>query len=126
MSVLQVMTPDTLPEASASPGISRHMAFKADDSVVLRSQSEPGVVSGWHTHGEYHVYGYLVSGVCRLEANSTTNEAVELKPGDFFHVPPNTLHREINPSPDVKNDIILFLRGSGQMVYNQDEMNKHN
>jgi hypothetical protein len=27
----------------------------------------------------------------------------------------------INPSKDESNDVILFLRGSGQMVYNLDE-----
>jgi quercetin dioxygenase-like cupin family protein len=120
------MRPETLPEASASPGISRPVAFKSEDSVVLRAQSEPGVVSGWHTHGDHHVYGYLISGVCRLETNSANREAVELKAGDFFHVPPNTVHREINTSREEKNDFVLFLQGSGEMVYNMDEVNNRN
>ena len=105
----------------ASPGITRRIAFKSEDSVVLRSQSQPGVVPGWHTHGDYDVYGYVVSGICRLESDQGENDATTVSQGGFLHVPPHTVHREINPSQKEEKDVILFLRGSGQMVYNLDK-----
>lgn len=125
MSSLEALKPDALSEAMASPGITRHMAFKGQDAVILRSQSQPGVVSGWHTHGDYDVYGYVVTGICRLESDQGENATITVGPGGFLHVPPRTTHREINPSKDQANDVILFLRGSGQMVYNLDEKGKN-
>ena len=41
-------------------------------------------------------------------------------PGDFFHVPPHTIHHEINPSPSEGNDVIPFLHGTGPLVANVD------
>ncbi|MGE5123881.1 MAG: cupin domain-containing protein [Acidobacteriaceae bacterium] len=79
------------------------------------------MISGWHTHGDYDVYGYVASGVCRLESDQGKNEVITVNAGGFLHVPPHTVHREINPSKEQSNDVILFLRGSGQMVYNMDE-----
>jgi uncharacterized RmlC-like cupin family protein len=35
--------------------------------MILRSQTEPGQISGWHHHGEYNVIGYLASGSARFE-----------------------------------------------------------
>jgi quercetin dioxygenase-like cupin family protein len=58
---------DALPEASGSLGIARHLAFKGDGFLVVRSRVEPGVSSGWHHHGDYDVCGYLVSGTVRFE-----------------------------------------------------------
>jgi quercetin dioxygenase-like cupin family protein len=35
--------------------------------MVVRSRVDPGVVSGWHHHGDYGIYGYVVSGSARFE-----------------------------------------------------------
>ena len=118
MSRLQALQPDALVETMASSGITRHLAFKNEECVVLRSTSKPGVVSGWHTHGDYDVYGYVTSGTVRLESNQGGLDFIVVNPGGFLHVPANTVHREINPSSNQVNEIILFLCGSGQMVYN--------
>lgn len=120
MSKIQALKSDTLTESPSSPGITRHMAFKGDENMVLRSQTDPGTASGWHHHGDYDVYGYVVSGTARFENGSEEKETISVKSGDFFHVPPHTVHREINPSPNEMNDVILFLRGTGQMVVNVD------
>jgi uncharacterized RmlC-like cupin family protein len=55
--------------------------------MILRSQTEPGQISGWHHHGEYNVIGYLASGSARFEFGSREKEALSLHSGDFFHVP---------------------------------------
>jgi uncharacterized RmlC-like cupin family protein len=120
MSGIQALKVDALSETPATAGISRHLAFEDEGSKVLRAQTEPGTVSGWHHHGHYEVYGYVVSGNARFENSSDEKNVVNLGPGDFFHVPSHTIHREINPSSDQGNDVILFLHGSGPLVVNVD------
>jgi quercetin dioxygenase-like cupin family protein len=119
MSKLQALYFDALPETSATPGITRYLAFEGEGYRILRSRTDPGVISGWHHHGDYEVYAYVVSGSGRFENN--LGDAVSVGPGDFIHVPPHTVHREINPSPDKVNELILFLRGTGPMVFNVDD-----
>lgn len=111
---------DALPEASGSPGIVRHRAFAGEGFLVVRSRVAPGVSSGWHHHGDYDVYGYLVSGHARFEDGPGGRDAVAVGPGDFFHVPARTVHRDVNPSGAEGQEVILFLRGSGPMVVNVD------
>lgn len=120
MSKIQALKRDALPEASASPGILRHLAFKGDSYLVLRARSDPGTVSGWHYHGDHDVYGYLVSGVARLEGESG-KDAITLNAGDFFHVPSHAVHREINPSTEQTNEFVLFLYGSGPLAVNVED-----
>jgi uncharacterized RmlC-like cupin family protein len=88
--------------------------------LIVRACTEPGVRSGWHHHGDYDVYGYLVSGVVRFEEGPGEADAVSVGPGDFFHVPARTVHRDVNPSASDGQEAILFLRGTGPMVVNVD------
>jgi quercetin dioxygenase-like cupin family protein len=122
MSSVKVLKAETLSEATSNQGFTRHIAFKGDGFLVVRARGEPGSISGWHHHGDYDVYGYLVSGSGRFEGNTGREEdSVSLRKGDFFHVPPHTLHREINPSSKEGNEYILFLRGTGPMVFDLDD-----
>jgi len=120
MAKIEAMKTDELPETPSSPGITRHLAFKKEGSLVIRSRIDAGKISGWHHHGDYDVYGYLVSGATRFESGPEGKEAVSLRRGDFFHVPPHTIHREVNPSPDEGQEVILFLSGTGPLVINVD------
>jgi uncharacterized RmlC-like cupin family protein len=86
--------------------------------MVIRSRVEPGVVSGWHHHGDYDIYGYIVSGAARFGSGPGGRDAISVGPGDFFRVPARTVHRDVNPSSKEGQEIILFLRGSGPMVVN--------
>lgn len=119
MSKLQALQTDALSETLSTPGITRQLAFEGEGHRILRARSDPGVVSGWHHHGDYDVYGYVVSGSVRLE--NDLGDAISISTGDFFHVPPHTVHREINPSPDEGNEVILFLRGTGALVFNMED-----
>ena len=120
MSKIQTVQKDNLLEGSSSPGITRQLAFKGEGCLVIRSRSNPGVISGWHHHGDYDVYGYVVSGSVRFESNTGEEDAVSLGRGDFFHVPPYTVHREINQSSQ-NGEVILFLRGTGPLVTNAND-----
>ena len=118
MAKIQALEKDALSEAPGSPGITRHLAFPGEGFVVVRSRVEPGVVSGWHQHDDYDIYGYVVSGSVRFENGTGGRDATAVGPGDFFHVPARTVHRDVNPSGAEGQEVILFLRGSGPMVVN--------
>jgi quercetin dioxygenase-like cupin family protein len=120
MAKIQGLAKDALSGAPGSPGIIRHMAFQGEGFLVVRSRANPGISSGWHHHGDYDVYGYLVAGVVRFECGPGGREAVSVGPGDFFHVPARTVHRDVNPSTTEGQEVILFLRGAGPMVVNVD------
>jgi mannose-6-phosphate isomerase-like protein (cupin superfamily) len=121
MAKIEGLEKDTLPQAPGSPGITRHLAFSGEDFMVVRSRVAPGVISGWHHHGDYDVYGYIVSGAARFENGPGGKEAVSVGPGDFFYVPARTVHRDVNPSGTEGQEVILFLQGSGPMVVNVKE-----
>jgi quercetin dioxygenase-like cupin family protein len=120
LSTLQSRSKDALSGAPATPGIVREFAFKAADALVIRARVEPGVVSGWHHHGDYDVYGYVVSGTMRFEGGPGGHDSITVTAGDFFHVPAQLVHRDINPSTSEGHEGILFLSGSGPMVVNVD------
>jgi len=58
MLKIQSLRKEDLPEAVATPGITRYLAFEGENYPVLRSRAEPGVVSAWYHHGDYEVYGF--------------------------------------------------------------------
>ena len=118
MAKIRTLEKDTLSEAPGSPGIVRHLAFEGEGFMVVRSRVDSGVVSGWHHHGDYDIYGYIVSGSVRFEHGPGGRDAISVGPGDFFHVPARTVHRDVNPSGSEGQEVILFLRGGGPMVVN--------
>ena len=120
MDRVEALRKDALQDAPGSPGILRHLAFQGEGFKVVRSIVEPGTVSGWHHHGHYHVFGYMVSGTARFDSGPGGNEATIVGPADFFHVPPQLIHRDVNPSNTDPQEVLLFLLGSGPMVINVD------
>lgn len=118
MKKVTVIQKDGLTTGPSTPSIKRDFAFKDDGVLVIRSKTEPGVVSGWHRHGDYHVRGYMAKGSMLLEFGPGGKESVLVKEGGFFHVPPHTTHRETNPSKTDGQEIILFLTGKGDLVQN--------
>ena len=120
MAKIEGVAKDTLSGGPGSPGITRHTAFQGEGYLVVRSRANPGTVSGWHHHGDYDVFGYMVVGAARFESGPGGRDAVSVGPGDFFHVPARTVHRDVNPSATEGQEVILFLRGAGPMVVNVD------
>jgi quercetin dioxygenase-like cupin family protein len=120
MARITAVRGDTLPEAPATPGIIRYMAFQREGRVVVRSRSAPGAISAWHHHGDYEVFGYILSGHERFEFGPLGEDAVTVSQGDFFHIPPLTVHRDVNPSDEELQEAILFFHGNGPIVVNMD------
>lgn len=118
MAKVTAIQKGALTTGPSTSGIKRDFAFKEEGILVLRSRTESGIVSGWHRHGDYHVYGYMAKGSMLLEFGPDGKESILVEEGGFFHVPPHTTHRETNPSKTEGQEIIIFLTGKGDLVQN--------
>jgi uncharacterized RmlC-like cupin family protein len=118
MPRIEVVRKAELLAGRSTPGILREKAFEAEGVLVSRSTVAGGVVSDWHHHGERDLYGFLLSGHLRLEFGSKGEKAVELRPGDFFHIPPGLIHRDVNPNGQRKILVANILLGGGPPVVN--------
>lgn len=82
-------------------------------------RTEPSVFSGWHHHGEYDTYVYVVSGRVRLEFGPGGRTHADAGPGDFIHISKRAIHREGNPDP-TEAEAVLMRVGRGVPLVNVD------
>jgi len=75
-------------------------------------------VSDWHHHGTRHLYGFLEAGRMRLEYSLRGQRSVELRHGDFFHILPRLVHRDVNPDDEKELLVVNILVGKGEPVIN--------
>lgn len=116
MSEVRIVAASELVANVPTPGMERREAA-AGGAQIIAVQTRPGLVSGWHHHADYATYGYIVAGRLRLESGPAGSSVVEGGAGDFFVVPPHTVHRESNPS-DEEQVVVGFRIGSGETVVN--------
>lgn len=120
MPNIDVVRSASLQPGSSTPGIVRENAFEGRGIAVARSRVAAGVISAWHHHGERELYGFVFVGRLRLEYGPKGDQAVDLEAGDFFHIPPRLVHRDVNPSRDREILIVQVLAGEGAKVVNVD------
>ena len=106
-------------EGPVTSGMTRSQAVETDAMWVGLARTEPGMVSGWHHHGDHESSIYVVSGTLRMEFGPDGSEAFDAGPGDFVYVGRETVHREGNPS-DEPADIVVVRAGTGESVVNVD------
>jgi len=116
---LRVVRPDDLEPADPTPGMARRKAFEAPGLWAGVVDTEPGVRSGWHHHGDHESTLYVVAGAMRLEFGNGGRFAVEAGPGDFVNVPAGVVHRESNPGAVVSRAVIARA-GTGAPTVNVD------
>ena len=109
-----VKHPDDLIPGAPTPGMKRLEAFSAEDRWVGRVWGEPGVLSGWHHHGEHDTYFYVLSGRARIEMEG--GEFIEVGQGDFAQIAAGTIHRE-GASGDNPLEVVLMRIGRGPQVF---------
>ncbi|QIO23062.1 cupin [Haloarcula sp. JP-L23] len=114
----QAVTQQDLEEAEGTPGITRKVAFQTDNNTLVQAHAEAGVSSGWHHHGDRHVYAYLVEGAAVIEYGPDGSERLELETGSSSTCP-WVVHRDVNPSNEPQQWIISFV-GTGPLVENVD------
>lgn len=107
------------PPAAQTPGMVREQAFAEEGHWVGFARVEPGMVSGWHHHGDHLSYLYVISGRGRFEFGPGGAEVLEAKAGDFVEVPPGLVHREMNPS-DEEQTLVVVRMGHGPPLVNVD------
>jgi len=97
--------------------MAREEAFATDALWAGVVKTEPGMISGWHHHGEYETAIYVVSGRFVMESGPNGSVVMDAGPGDFLYVPRRAVHRESNPDPDESSAVVLRA-GTGEVVVN--------
>jgi len=119
MGVVRKVSPSDRVESDPTAGMVREEAFDTKLSWAGLVRTAPHMTSGWHHHGDHETTIYVLSGVCRLESGLGGNVITEGHKGDFMLVPPQTVHRESNPS-DEESHLIVVRAGSGAPTINVD------
>lgn len=100
-------------------GMQREELIKSTNSWVGFVKTEPKFTSGWHHHGNYDTYVYVISGELKLEFGEAGEESCVAKAGEVAHIPKDTIHRESNPSNE--EQVLFGVRlGEGLPVFNVD------
>jgi uncharacterized RmlC-like cupin family protein len=74
-------------------------------------RNDAGDVSGWHHHAANETYVYVSRGSVTLEFGPGGTERVVAQAGDFFIVPPETIHRETTSQDTDLEAFILRVGG---------------
>jgi uncharacterized RmlC-like cupin family protein len=113
------------PDGPTTPGMHRLEAL-AEDGVWLGTvKTEPDTLSGWHHHGDYDTYIYVLRGSARLDTfDDGRIERQDAGPGAFIHVPAGTAHREGSASPTGVEAVLVRI-GHGQLVFPVDGLPDH-
>ena len=114
MTNARVRRPADLVAGPATPGVERLEAFADEGRWVGFTRTEPGVVSGWHHHGEHDTYFYVLSGAARIEL--ADGQTVDVGAGDFAHLPAGVVHREGTPGEAPMEAVVVRI-GSGPQVF---------
>ncbi len=120
MKEIEVVRGSELRAGYSTPGIVREKAFESIHGyiIVSRTRVAGGALSDWHHHGRRHLYGCLQAGRMRLEYGLKGASAVEVGQGDFFHIPPRLVHRDLNPDKEQELVVVNILVGRGEPVIN--------
>ena len=116
---IAVVGPGDRTAGPATPGMVREQAFASEGMWSGTARTEPGMVSGWHHHGDHETTIYVLSGALRMEFGPGGASTVEAGPGDFVHVPRGVVHREGNPSQEPA-ELVLVRAGRGESTVNLD------
>jgi uncharacterized RmlC-like cupin family protein len=101
-----VFHPDGTP-GSPLPDVERQTWRDAWASWIV---NDAGDVSGWHHHAANDTYVYVLRGLVTIEFGPDGAESIVASAGDFFHVPPHTVHRETT-GQDVDLDAFVLRTG---------------
>jgi quercetin dioxygenase-like cupin family protein len=116
---VEVVSPAEVTGDESTPGVVRKLLFETEAAVVVQSHIEGGTTTGWHSHGDRHVYGYVVEGAGAVEYGPDGDQTRDCSAGEYFHIPPEAVHRDRTP-PDTDAVVLVCFVGSGPVVVNVD------
>ena len=96
----------------------RDIGFETKGLLFARTRIRGGNVSGWHHHGKWEIYAFMVSGGIRFDYVDGKTTSVEVKAGDFFRIPEGLVHRDANLSPDKEAVMVVTFLGEGPTTVN--------
>jgi uncharacterized RmlC-like cupin family protein len=100
-------------------GMQREELVSTPNAWVGMVRTEPKFTSGWHHHGGYDTYVYVISGELKFDFGESGKESCVAKAGEIAFIPKNTVHRESNPSNE--KQLLFGVRvGQGAPVFNVD------
>jgi uncharacterized RmlC-like cupin family protein len=120
MNPIQAMRGAAIPAGPPTEGMNRKTAELYEGVVAAETSMQPQAMSGWHHHGGHTAYVYVSQGQLRIEWGLGDHDSLELAGGDFYVVPPNTIHREGNPGSAEQTVVLGFLVGTGPEAANVD------
>ncbi len=116
---IRIVPHSALESGPPTAGMLRSQAFSTENLWMGEVRTRPRTTSGWHHHGEYTTYGYVIAGRIRFQFGPGADEHIEAGPGDFFVVPPHAIHIEGNPAEE--GQVLIAVRvGTGPTVINVD------
>lgn len=107
-------------ETIQTSGMHREELISNPDAWVGMVTTEPNFVSGWHHHGDFDTYVYVISGEIKMEFGKSGKEHCIAKSGEVLFVPKGTVHRESNPGEE-KQLLFGVRMGKGAPVFNVDK-----
>jgi uncharacterized RmlC-like cupin family protein len=106
-------------ETDPTPGMVRRVAVDTGSMWTGTAVTEPGMVSGWHHHGDHDSSIYVADGVLHMEYGPGGSGSFDAVAGDVVHVPAGAVHRESNPA-DEPSLLVVVRCGSGAPTVNVD------
>ncbi len=104
-------------QTTQTSGMTRAESFHTDRLWAGLAFTDPGVVSGWHHHGEHETAIYVRTGHFRFETGPGGRTVLDGRPGDFIYVAPGEIHRESNTGGE-RSEAIVVRSGTGEVVIN--------
>ena len=114
-----VVHPDEGVPAPATPGMERRELFSGPGTWAGWLRTDAGVAGGWHHHGEYDSYIYVLRGTLTIDYGPGGAESVRATAGDLIYNPARLVHRETT-SPDGDAEAFLVRVGTGPQLVNVD------
>lgn len=117
MSIKKITPGEANPNTIQTSGMTREELFTSPNAWTGIVKTDPHTSSGWHHHGDYDTYVYVISGDVKLEYGQNGENAIDANKGDVVFIPKRTIHRESNPSY-IEGEIFVIRVGSGKPVFN--------
>jgi uncharacterized RmlC-like cupin family protein len=105
-----------VPDGPPTPGMHRKVALEHEGVWVGTVDTEPGVMTGWHHHGDWDTYVYTLRGDARLDYVDGREVVVRTtRPGEVIFIPKGVVHREGSASTNGIGALLVRV-GSGPIV----------
>lgn len=106
-------------QTAQTTGMQREELVSTPNAWVGMVETKSTFTSGWHHHGDYDTYVYVISGKLHFDFGEAGKESCDAKPGEVAFIPKDTIHRESNPSNEEQTLFVVRV-GQGAPVFNVD------